>query len=212
MTKIKFALLAAAIATPGIIAALPAGAQSGPQVLVVDVDRVASTCTACTAAGTQFQGQVQQAQTRADSLRSQLQTAGAPLQTAVNALNGRQPDAALQARITAFQTQENSANQELQQTQARLQSTQQNINRQIGERLIPITETIRTQRGAAVVLPRGATLAAGGPGDITNDVLTQLNSQLTSISVTPLPQQAGAGTAAPGAAPTTTRPRSTTGR
>ena len=211
MTNFKYILLAAVVATPVVVAALPAGAQTGPQVLVVDVDRVATTCTACTAAGTQFQAQVQQAQTRADALRTQLQTTGAPLQTAVNALSGRQPDAALQARITAFETQQNSASQELQQTQARLQSTQQNINRQIGERLIPITETIRNQRGASVVLSRGSALAAGGTADVTNEVLTALNSQLTSISVTPLPQQAGAGTAAPGAATPTTRPR-TSGR
>ena len=43
--------------------------------------------------------------------------------------------------------------------------------------------------GAAIVIDRSATLAMAGNVDITSDVLTQLNSQLPSVSVTPLPQQ-----------------------
>lgn len=212
MTKSKL-LLAAAVAAPGIFAAVSASAQAGPQVLVVDVDRVASTCNACRTAGAQFQAQVQQAQQRADTLRSQLQTAGQPLQASITALNGKAPDAALQARITAFQQQEAAANQELQQSQARLQSTQQNINRQIGERLVPISDAIVRQRGAAIAVARNSTLANSAAADISNDVLAQLNTQLTTISVTPVPQQA-AGGAAPAAAPApaTTGRRNSGGR
>lgn len=214
MTKSKL-LLAAAIAAPGVFAAVSASAQAAPQILVVDVDRVASTCNACRTAATQFQGQVQQAQQRADALRSQLQTAGQPLQTSVTALNGKAPDAALQARITSFQQQEASANQELQQTQQRLQSVQQNINRQIGEKLVPISDGIVRQRGAAVAVARNSTLANSAAADISADVLAQLNAQLTTISVTPLPQQAGGATvpaAAPAPAPATSGRRNSGGR
>ncbi len=213
MTKSKL-LLAAAVAAPGILAAVSASAQTGPQVLVVDVDRVASTCNACRTAGTQFQAQVQQAQQRADQLRSQLQTAGQPLQASITALNGKAPDAALQARITAFQQQEAAANQELQQSQARLQSVQANINRQIGERLVPISDAIVRQRGAAIAVARNSTLANSTAADISNDVLAQLNTQLTTISVTPIPQQQASGGAAPAAtpAPATTGRRNSGGR
>lgn len=196
MTKFKTLLLAAAVATPGMFAAASVGAQAAPQILVVDVERVASTCNACRTAGAAFQAQVTQAQQRADSLRSQLQTSGQPLQAAVNALGGKPADAALQARVTAFQQQEGTANQELQQTQARLQSIQANINRQIGERLVPIADAIVRQRGASVAIARNSTLANSAAADISNDVLAQLNTQLTTISVTPLPQQAGAAPAA----------------
>lgn len=210
MTNYKYLLLAAPFAASALAFTVPATAQSGPQVLTVDVDRAAGTCTACVTATTQFQAQVQQAQQRQQTLQTQLQTAGQPLETAVSALNGRQPDAALQARITTFQQQQSSANQELQQTQQRLESTRQNISQQIITRIVSISEALRTQRGAAVVLSRGSALAAAPNTDITSDVVTQLNTQLTSISVTPLPQQAAPGAATPGAP--ATRPRSTTGR
>jgi Skp family chaperone for outer membrane proteins len=195
------ALAALAFTVPAV-----AMAQSGPAVLVVDLERVGSECNACKVAAGQFQTMMQQAQQRAQTLRSQLQTAGAPLQTAVNALNGKQPDAALQAKITAFQQQENSANVELNNTQQRLQSIQANIQRQVGEKLGPITDNVLKARGASVVLARNATLSNADAVDVTNDVLTQMNAQLPSISVTPMPQQAAP---AAGAAPTVAPPAPT---
>ena len=205
---ISAAIVAAAIVTPAM-----ALAQTAPSVLVVDIERVEGECNACKVAGGQFQAMLQQAQTRAQLLRTQLQTASGPLQTSINALNGKAPDAALQARITAFQQQENSANTELAATQQRLQSIQQNLQRQIVEKLGPITDAILKQRGALVVLARNSTLANADSIDVTNDVLTQINAQLPSISVTPLPQAPAPGAAAPTApAPTTPAPAPTTPR
>jgi hypothetical protein len=45
-----------------------------------------------------------------------------------------------------------------------------------------------TARGANLAVDRGATLAAAPALDITSEVLAQLNQQLPSVSVTPLPQ------------------------
>jgi hypothetical protein len=47
---------------------------------------------------------------------------------------------------------------------------------------------VMASRGAGIVVDRGATLAVSPTLDITNDVLAQLNQQLPSVSVTPLPQ------------------------
>jgi len=188
MTKLFFGAALAALAI-GLPAAAPAQRLSPAVVAVVDVARVSTECTACRAAAQQLQTQVQQLQQRAQQLRQPLQTEGQSLETALRALNGKQPDAALQQRITAFQTKENTANQELAQAQQRLQSTQANVNRQIGERLRPILNTVLQQRGATVILDKGGTLAAAANVDVTNDVLAQLNQQLPSVSVTPLPQQ-----------------------
>ncbi|MGN6819027.1 MAG: OmpH family outer membrane protein [Sphingomonas sp.] len=200
-------LIGTAIAALALAAPAVAWAQSGPGVLVVDIDRVNTECNACKVAIGQFQGMMQQAQQRAQALRTQLQTAGAPLQTAVNALNGKPADAALQAKITAFQQQENNANVELNNTQQRLQSIGANMQRQVNEKLGPIADNILKARGASVVLARNATLSNADSVDITNDVLTQLNAQLPSISVTPLPQQPAAGAAtAPAAGPATPAP------
>ena len=188
MTKLLFGSALAMLA-----AALPAVASAqrlGPAVVaVVDTDRISRECTACRAAATQLQTQNNNLRTRATTLQQQLNTQGQPIQTAVTALNGRQPDAALQQRITAFQTQQQNAQRELATAERNLQSTQLHVNQQIGARLQPIIGTIAQARGATVAVDRGSTLFAAPALDITNEVLAQLNQQLPSVSVTPLPQQ-----------------------
>jgi Skp family chaperone for outer membrane proteins len=188
MTKLLFG---SALAVLG--AALPAVASAqrlGPAVVaVVDTDRISRECTACRAAATQLQTQNNNLRTRATTVQQQLNTQGQPIQTAVTALNGRQPDAALQQRITAFQTQQQNAQRELATAERNLQSTQLHVNQQIGARLQPIIGTIAQARGATVAVDRGSTLFAAPALDITNEVLAQLNQQLPSVSVTPLPQQ-----------------------
>jgi outer membrane protein len=188
LKNILLALTAAsAIAVPTSVSAqrLPATV-----VAVVDTGRIYSECTACVAARTQLQSQATALQTRQKTLTDQLRPEGQQLETAVNALNGKQPDAALQARIKAFQDKERAANTELQQGQQRLQSTQANVLRQVNERLNPIINQAMTARGANIAMDVDATLAHAATVNITADVLARLNSALPSVSVTPLPQQA----------------------
>ena len=169
-----------------------AAAQTVPEakVAVVDIERISRECTACRAASAQIQAQANTLRTRGQTLNQQLQTAGAPIQTAVNALNGRQPDAALQGRITAFQTQQRNAAQELERGEQNLRSITANVQQQIGSRLQPIVNQIMQRRGANVAVDQGTTLAHASQLNITQDVLAELNRQLPSVSVTPLPQQA----------------------
>ncbi len=190
MNKFAFgvALAALSLAVP---AAAPAQRLTAAVVAVVDTDRISRECTACVAAQGQLTTQGNTLRTRAQQLQTQLQTQGAPIQTAVNALNGRQPDAALQGRITAFQTQERNAQQELQRGEQNFRSTTLHVQQQIGARLGPIINTVAQARGATIAVDRGATLFAAPALDITNEVLAQLNQQLPSVSVTPLPQQPG---------------------
>jgi Skp family chaperone for outer membrane proteins len=179
-----FAVLAAAIP-----AAAPAQRLPAAVVAVVDIARVSNECTACRAANTQLQQQVQQLQTRGQTLQQQIAPEGTAIQTALNALNGKQPDAALQARIQAYQTRENAANQELARSQQNIRSIQAHVSQQVSSRLMPIITQAMTNRGATVVIDKGGALASAPAIDITNDVLTALNQQLPSVSVTPLPQQ-----------------------
>jgi Skp family chaperone for outer membrane proteins len=189
------------VALAALSLAIPAAAQAqriGPAVVaVVDTDRISQECNACRAASTQLQTQGNTLRTRAQALQQQLQTQGAPIQTAVAALNGRQPDAALQTRITAFQTQQRNAQQELANSERSFESTRLHVQQQIGTRLGPIINSIAQARGANVAVDRGAVLFAAPALDITNEVLTQLNTQLPSVSVTPLPQQPGQQPAQP---------------
>lgn len=187
MTKLTTIALAALA-----LSAAPAVAQKLPNatIAVVDTDRILRECTACRAAQTQLQAQVQQLQQRQQTLAAPLQTEAQQLQTQVQALQGKQPDAALQQRIQALQTRQNQANEELSRGEQNLRSIQQHVLQQINQRLGPIIDATLTARGASVVLDRGSVLAVAPTVDLTNDVLAQLNTQLPSVSVTPLPQPA----------------------
>jgi Skp family chaperone for outer membrane proteins len=179
------AIAALSLAIP---AAAPAQKLGNAVVAVVDTSRISRECTACRAAATQITAQENTLRTRAQTLDQQLIAQRTPLQTAVTALNGKQPDAALQQRITAFQTQERNAQQELATGQRNLQSTELHVNQQIGRQLIPIVQTVATARGATIAVDKNTTLFSAPTLDITNEVLTQLNQRLPSVSVTPLPQ------------------------
>jgi Skp family chaperone for outer membrane proteins len=187
--KLLLGLLAAAAV------AAPASAQNrlpSAVVAVVDTGRIYAECTACRAALTQLQGQVTSLQQRQQALAGPIQTEGQAIEAAVNALPAAQrqnPPAALQQRVQRWQQSQQTANQELQGLQTRLQSTQAHVRQQIDARLGPIINQVMTTRGANIAVDTDATLARANGVDITADVLTALNSQVPSVSVTPLPQQ-----------------------
>jgi Skp family chaperone for outer membrane proteins len=185
MTKI---LLSAAAA---LAIGLPAAAHAQQaNILIVDSDRIMSDCTACKSAASQLQTKQAALRSRAQTLQTQLQTEGKALQTAIDALNGKEPDAALKAKITAYQTKENSAKQELGTSTRTLESTAANVQQQIGQKVVSVVEQIRARRGAAIVLSKNSTIANDSAIDVTTEVLTNLNTQLPSVSVTPMPQAA----------------------
>jgi outer membrane protein len=188
MNKFAFGAALAVLATT-IPASASAQRLGAAVIAVVDAERVMTQCTACVAARTQLQQQLQQVQALARSLGQPLETEAQSVQQALAALNGNQPDAALQQRIQALQTKQNTANQQLVARQRTLQSTEAHVNQQIATRLGPILNQVMQNRGANVMLDQNATLAASPSLDVTNDVLALLNQQLPSLSVTPLPQQ-----------------------
>lgn len=192
MTKIlKSAALAsglalAALATPAFAQAVPAS-----KVAVVDLDRIARECNACKVANQTLQGQVQAFEARRGQLASTLQPEAQGLETAVKALNGKQPDAALQGRIQAYQQKEQQAGQELQGQQVQIQRNQAYVGQQIQQALANLYKPAMTKRGANVLVEVGQTLAYDPTLDVTGDVLTALNGALTTINTTaPAPQQA----------------------
>ena len=188
MRNVTLLTLAAAVT---LAAPAPAQAQRLPAavIAVVDTGRIYRECTACRAAQVQLQSQVTALQSRQQTLTNQLRTEGQAIQTAINALPNKQPNAAVRTRIQAFQTREQQANQELARSQQRIQSTQSNVLRQINERLGPIVNQVMAARGASVVLDTEATLSHSPAINVTADVLARLNSVLPSVSVTPGPQQ-----------------------
>jgi Skp family chaperone for outer membrane proteins len=175
------AALAASMLVP---AAAQAQAIPAAVIAVVDVDRVYNECTACKTAAAALRTQLTNYQNRQKALAGPIQTEGQSLQTAVAALNGKDPDAALAARIKAFQTREQSAANELQTQQQQIERNQAYIRQQIATKLGPIFQQVMTRRGANVMLESGSTLATATSVDVTNDVLAGLNGSLTTISTT----------------------------
>ena len=185
LNKIFAAALAASVLMP-----VAAQAQRAPAavIVVVDSDRIYRECTACKTAQTQLQGQVTALQNRSRTLEAQLRPEGQAIQTAANALKGKEPDAALKTRATNFQKKQSDAQQELQRSQQNIQSIQANVVKQIDAQLRPAINSVMVAKGANLAVDVEATLAHGQGLDVTADVLAAVNRALPSVSLTPLPQ------------------------
>lgn len=177
------------VAAAGTLAMAGSANAQSATVLTVDTDRILAECTACRAASTQLQSQITSARQRAQTLEGQLRTEAQTLETQVKALNGRQPDAALQQKITAFQTKQTQARTELGNRERQIESIQAHVQQQIGTRVVQISEQVRARRQASVVMSKGSLIAVDPRSDVTGEVLAALNQQMPSVSVTPLPQQ-----------------------
>jgi outer membrane protein len=178
---------AAALSLPAM-----ASAQRAPAAVVVLVDtgKVYNECNACKTAQAQFQAQGTAAQNRQKALAAQLQPEHEAIQKAINALAGKQPDAALKARIEAYQKKSEDAQQEVARAEQNLQSVRANIIRQIDVKFGPAVSQVMAQQGANIAIDMDGTIAHGPGTDVTAAVLAAVNASLTSVSATPLPQQA----------------------
>lgn len=180
ITRLSTAIVAAMIvASPAFAQAVPAA-----KVAVVDLDRLGRECNACKTASTALQAQVTAFNARRQALATSLQPERTALTTAVTALNGKAPDAALQTRIQAFQQKEGAAQQELERSQNQIQRNQAYVSQQVNAKLVPLLQPAMDRRGANVLLDSGAALRFGPTLDITNDVLAALNGALTTVGTT----------------------------
>ena len=180
--------------------AMPAGALAqqipAAAVMIVDRDRLAQECNACKAASATLQGMITSAQQRQQQLGQPLQAEGQSIQQAAAAAQkmpaGPARTAAerqVQTRAQAYQQRAQQAEQELQGLDQNIQSTRAHVTQQIIEKLDPIIVSIMRARGASIAIDSDATLAHSPGIDVTNDALAQFNSQVTALSVTPMPQQ-----------------------
>jgi Skp family chaperone for outer membrane proteins len=179
-----FAIPAALAATILVPAAATAQALSPAIIAVVDLEKVTANCTACKSAKATLTSQVNALQAREKALSTPLETEGKSIQAAVDALKGKDPDAALQARANAWQQKRQTASQELARQQTQIQRNQAYISQQIAAKLGPIYQQVMQRRGANVMIEVGNTLATGSSLDVTNDVLAALNTALPSVQTT----------------------------
>jgi Skp family chaperone for outer membrane proteins len=185
----KLLVCAAIAATAFVPSAAAAQAVPAAVIAVVDLETVTSNCTACKTANNALRSQVTGLQNREKALSGPLETEGKSIQTAVDALKGKDPDAALQARAKTWNDKRQSAAQELARQQQQIQRNQAYIQKQIADKLGPIYKQVMTRRGANLLLSSDATLATSSTVDVTNDILAALNTALPTVA-TVAPAQA----------------------
>jgi len=178
-------LITASLAASAILpSAAHAQAIPAAVVAVVDLEKVTNGCNACKTATAALQSQGAALQNRQKALATPLETEGKAIQAAVEALQGKELDAALKARAQAWETKRNQAAQELQAQQQQIARNQQYIQQQIAQKLGPIYSQVMQKRGANIMVEIGSTLASGSTLDVSNDVLAALNTALPTISTT----------------------------
>ena len=131
-----------------------------------------------------LQGQVAALQNREKALAAPLEAEGKSIQTAVDALKGKEPDAALQARAQAFETKRQQGSQEIANQQQQIQRNSAYVSQQVQAKLAPIYQQVMQRRGANILVEIGTTLASASAIDVTNDVLAALNAALPSLATT----------------------------
>jgi Skp family chaperone for outer membrane proteins len=180
-TLLLTAAFAAAIVTPSL-----AAAQAVPAavVAVVDLDKVTADCNACKTANAALQSQANAIKARQQALTTPLETEAKSLQAAVDALKGKEPDAALKTRAEAFNKKRQDAAEEMSRREQEFQRNQEYVRQQIATKIRPIYQQVMQKRGANILVEVGATLATSTSVDVTNDVLTALNAALPSIATT----------------------------
>ena len=193
MNKILFS--AALAASLGASSAANSQAIPGAIIAVVDLEKVTSECTACKAAAANLRSQVSGLQTREQALSTPLETEQKSIQTAVDALAGKQPDAALQARAKAWETKRQQAAQEIgrqQDADSAQPSLYQTADPDQAGTDLPAGDA---KARAPISWSRPATRWRRAANlDVTNDVLAALNAALPTVQTTaPAAAQTAAG-------------------
>lgn len=182
MTK---TFLAAASATLLVLPAMAtAQALPTPVIAVVDVQRAMTTCNACKTALTQLESQINGLKSLQTSLEGSLRTEASAIQTAAGALGGKPADAALNARVQAFEKKQADAQQQLQAREATFQRNRAYVLQQIDQKLGPVLTQVLARRNATVMLDAGNVVRFAPSIDVTADAIAGLNASLTSVSTT----------------------------
>ena len=207
-TILKLSAAAALVAAPLALAA-PASAQS---VAVADLNAAVGQSAAMNGARTQIQTtyktQIDAANARAQALQAQLQPLGQEIQTLQ--ANPATPPATLQAKIQAFQARRDAAQKELAGLQAPYERPAAYAQEQIVDKLDDAVRAAMTAKNVTVLLKPDTVFTATPAGDLTPDIIAQLNNLVKTVSITPpagwQPGQQQAQAGATGAAPAPVAP------
>jgi len=170
-----------------VLAASFAGASFAQStILVVDTQKVLKDSivgqhvarqleTIYTSANSEMKAKRSPLESKAKSLQAQVST-----KTSVEELRA---DTSLQAQAKSLQTDQQKLQVEEYYTAQELKITEQKALGQVSKRLKTIIDQIAKERNADVVLEKSLVIY-GGPADVTDIVISRLNSQVTTVPVT----------------------------
>jgi Skp family chaperone for outer membrane proteins len=197
---IKFAALAAATALAPVIAATPASAQfvAGQSVAMVNLDGAVAQSAAFTAAAGQIKTTYATQIAAFEARQNAIQTELTPARTEIENLqkNPATPKATLDAKIAAFQAKAQGYQAELQRLALPFARAQAYAKEQIQSKLEAAVRAAMTAKKVSIALQPDAVVLALPTGDLTADVVTQLNALVPSVSIAvPANWQPGQGAA-----------------
>lgn len=218
MNKISKALLLASLPVAAAFAVpTAASAQTAASVAVANVEEAVQRSSAFAAAVAQikttFKAQIDAFEARQKSLQAELRPLVTAFQTARAAPNANQ--AALETQERNILTKQQAAQRELQNLAQPFGRAQAYAEEQIGMKLEAALRAAMLKRKVTLVISPQATISYQPTADITNDIVTELNTLVPTVSITvPANWQPGgqgqAGQQAP--APATTTPPKPQGR
>jgi len=185
-TIFKAAALVFAPMTAIALTAVPAAAQSKTGIAVADLQRAVGTSAAYTVARTQMQTtykpQLDAFNARKAVIDADLKTKGDAIQAALTAA-GNKPTPAIETQYQAFQQSQQSAQAELQRLGQPIANAY--VEEQISAKLADALKAAMTKAKVDLVLAPDATVSYQPTVDITAAVVTEINTLVPSVSITP---------------------------
>jgi Skp family chaperone for outer membrane proteins len=182
MRTILKLMTAAAIAAPIAIAA-PASAQVAVADLNGAVEQSAAMQAAATQIRTTYKTQMDAFNARQQALQTQLTPLAQELQTLQ--ANPSTPQATLQAKAQAFQQRRDAAQKELAGLSAPFQRPFAYAQEQVADKLDAAVKAAMAAKNVTILVKPDAVMAVSPAGDLTPDVIAQLNNSVKTVSTTP---------------------------
>ncbi|WP_199556150.1 OmpH family outer membrane protein [Sandaracinobacteroides hominis] len=191
--KTFFKTVTAAVLLAAASAPVLAQQLSPAVIVIVDMDRVVNESAAGKTAGTEIQTKITNLQSRAATLQTQLKTDADSIQA--GQANKTLVGPALEQRAQAFGQKQQQAQQEIARLEQDIARSRQYVIQQISTAASPIITQVMRERNASIALQKEATLQHSASLEVTNDVITRLNTSTPRVSTTPPAQPAPAAAA-----------------
>lgn len=155
-------------------------------ILVVDTEKVLKDSLVGQHVSRQLEAIYASAQSEMLAKASPLESKGKSLQDQLKAkgsMENVRADAGLTAQLQSFQTDQQKLKVEEYYTANELKVTEGKAISLVSKRVKQIIDQIAQERSADVVLEKSLVIY-GGPADVTDVVISRLNSQMTTVPVT----------------------------